>query len=254
MQMMLGRIMNQFDGELAALQHRRQMENFDASPASAALGKFAGFADQIGIPLAGLFRAALESGQTPIGTMVEQLEAGASNEIARIWMHLEGQDNRQKELAARLKSQEARSAYFSAVLHGLRTSDPKKQARLGALTIHSVYLGDMNPENLDDMLRAAVELKDIDVLFLERICHRGASHEKADEDAILMFEEMFQMWRQLGSSQKASESACRGSLARLQSHSLLYSYYGGGYGSSTQYDLLDEGRKFYERLREIAAE
>jgi hypothetical protein len=58
--------MNQFDGELAALEHLRKMEDLDASPVSTALGTFADTAGQLGIPGACLFRSALKSGQTPV--------------------------------------------------------------------------------------------------------------------------------------------------------------------------------------------
>ena len=110
----------------------------------------------------------------------------------------------------------------------------------------------MKPESLDEMMRAVVELKEEDILLLGQICRDYDLHKRSDIDPF-MFEKMFELWRELRSSHKNSESACRGSLARLQAHGLLYAWYGGGYGSSTQYELLDEGRRFYEYLQEIGA-
>ena len=151
---------NQFDGELAALRSRREMESLSTSPVSSVLSEIADVAGEFGVPSAGLFAKALKSGETPVEKVVEQIENGAYVEISRIWKHLEGKDAQLKEFGERLESQEAHSAYVAAVLHGLRTSDPKKQSRIGALTVNCVYTKDLNPESFDDMMRAAVELKD----------------------------------------------------------------------------------------------
>lgn len=250
--------MNQFDGEMAAIRHQREMESLGESKVSVVLSRIGDVGSEFGVPGAGLFAKALKGGQTPVEKVVEQIENGAYKEIARIWMHLEGQDVRQREFESRLQSQEAHGAYLSAILHGLRTSDPKKQVRLGTLTINCIHANETEPETLDDVMRAAVELKDVDILFLGGICRNWGPKTSADGDAPFdtpfMFEKMFEIWQQLESSQRKSESVCRGSLARLQAHGLLYSYYGGGYGSSTQYDLLDEGKKFFERVQEIVDE
>ena len=135
---------NQFDGEMAALQNRREMESLSTSPVSSLLSKIADVAGEFGVPGAGLFAKALKGGQTPIEKVVEQIEAGAYLEIVRIRKHDVEQDARLSEFEVRLRSQEAQSAYLGAVLHGLRTSDPRKHIRLGTLTINCVYANDLN--------------------------------------------------------------------------------------------------------------
>ncbi|MGA2207367.1 MAG: hypothetical protein ABSG10_11625 [Terracidiphilus sp.] len=157
---------NQFDGELAALQHQQEMESLNTSPVSIALSKVADCTSQLGIPVVGLFAKALKSGQTPVEKVVEQLQSGAYVEIVRIGKQLEGQDARLTEFETRLQSQEAQNAYLGAVLHGLRTSDPKKQSRLGALTINCVYTADLEPDDLDQTMRTTVELKNTDIVIL----------------------------------------------------------------------------------------
>jgi len=64
------------------------------------------------------------------------------------------------------RSSRSSSAYLGAILHGLRTSDPRKHIRLGALTINCVYAADLGPENLDGMMQATVELKKKILSFL----------------------------------------------------------------------------------------
>jgi hypothetical protein len=161
---------NQFDGELAALRHQREMESLAASPAiTTVLDTVAGLVEKTGLPGSGLFRKALKNGQTPVETLVDQLEAGALSEIRRIWKCLEGQDERLKEFETRLQSREAQDAYLSAIFHGLRTSDPEKRKRLGLLTINCVLANDLSPESLDETMRASVELNDRDISVLRSL-------------------------------------------------------------------------------------
>jgi hypothetical protein len=57
---------NQFDGELAAIRHQREMESLGMPPVvDKALEATASLAEKLKIPGIGLFRMALKSGQTP---------------------------------------------------------------------------------------------------------------------------------------------------------------------------------------------
>ena len=254
---------DQFDGELPALQHTRKMEALSTSPVSTALSRIADVAGEFGVPGVGLFAKALRSGQTPVEKVVEQLEDGAYAEIARIWKHLEGRDAEFEEFNARLQSREAQSVYFSAALHGLRTSDPNKHLRLGALTINSVYVNDLKPESLDDMMRAAVELKGEDILVLSKICLdqeqimkrfggvNGPEWGKAVDES----------WRQAvarSRSQPTSERKLhnldwKSSLSRLAALGFLISVPTESKADDPHmpYGLLLQGFKFIQRLKEI---
>jgi hypothetical protein len=250
---------NQFDGELAALQSRREMESLSTSSVFPVMSEIADVAGEFGVPGAGLFAKALKSGQTPVEKVVEQIEKGAYAEIARIWKHLEGQDTKLTEFNERLQIQEAKNAYLSAVLHGLRTSDPKKQSCLGALTVNCIYLNDLKPESLDDTMRAAIELKREDVIILgnlyewqnQILSERGMTPQKWHGD-------IQQAQRRLIDSRvlNATEHLTyKSSYARLEALGLIQRETSAGdYGVGYElYVLLMEGKKFYERLQEVGA-
>lgn len=252
---------NMFDGELAALQRSREMESLNTSPVSSALSNIADVISQFGVPGTGLFARALRSGQTPVEKVVEQLENGAYAEIARIWKHLEGLDvnARLKEFEARLQSQEAQSAYLGAVLHGLRTSDRRKHIRLGALTIHCVYANDLEPENLDGMMQATVELKEEDIVLLGSL-YQWQNHILIEKgmNSVKWFGDIQQAHKQFvesGVLNQQDHLKFRSSYMRLESLGLIQeipsitNHYRVGY---ELFALLLEGKKFYERLQEIA--
>jgi len=248
--------MNQFDGELAALQNQRRMEQLHG-PAGVenALDAFASWASQAGLSGMGLFRRALKSGQTPVETLVSQLESAASEEIRRIWEHLKGQEEKLKEFAERLKSQEAQAAFFAAIFHGLRTSDPQKQARLAILTINSVHADAMGSESLDDLMRASVELTDWDIDVLGKmyasqkhlISRHSASHDWSEQVGHLWTE-----WNRTFGLGENQHLKLRSALSRLQSHGLIAeaqtNFVKDGTLARQAFGLLPEGKVFYERL------
>jgi hypothetical protein len=249
---------NQFDGEFAALQSRREMESLSTSSVSSVLIKIADAASEFGVPGAGLFAKALKSGQSPVEKVVEQLENGAFAEIARIWRHLGGRDAEFEEFNARLQSQEAQSAYLGAVLHGLRTSDPRKHIRLGTLTINCVYSNDLEPESLDGTMRAAVELNESDISLLGRIyelqVHVIRDFASSDSDRLHRITEDWTARTKLKTENGGIELAkCRGSVARLQAQAFVQLRTPGFDAGAEIAVLLEDGARFYEHLQEIAA-
>jgi hypothetical protein len=260
--------LNQFDGELAVLRHKRKMDALGESPAvDRVLDITVKLAEKAGLPpFMGLFRKALKLGQPSVEKMIDDLESAAYEEVRRIWERLDGQDERQRGFDARLDSHEAQAAYLSACFHGLRTSDPAKHSRLGRLTINCVFEGDLQPEGLDGMMRAAVELTEHDIEVLGSIYkmqnHLFSPQEMRKEyrwrvDAIrLLWEERWKS-QAFSSYQGSNGLAFNSSCARLQSAGLIASI-----GTKTilqgptmhDFELLPEGKKFHERLQEIAIE
>jgi hypothetical protein len=222
-------------------------------------------ADKLGFPGSGLFRWALKSGQTPVETIVEQLESSAFDEITRLEKRLDGHDEELKEFHERLRSQEAQTAYWAAVFHGMRTSDPAKHERLGALTIRCVYAGDLKPESLDDMMRAVVELGESDLEVLQEIYKMqddlfSPSSLQMDYGSRLnnIRTKWTEWWNHNGVNYRRDQGAVlRRSCTHLQSVGLISSI-GSGHildgPMINDYELLIEGKKFYERLQEIAAD
>ncbi len=254
--------MNQFDGELAALRHQREMDALSESPGvDRVLDVTVKLAEKVGLPpFMGLFRKALKFGQPSIEKMVDDLESAANEEIRRIWERLEGQAERQKEFEARLNSHEAQVAYLSACFHGLRTSDPRNHSRLALLTINCIFMDDLKPESLDDMMRSAAELRDADIDMLGRLYELWKPLLKRVERAKLAtssspnFQNEFQNgWHRFGHSLNPTEQLeYRGSFARLQSHGMIQQVmFSNNEVGREPYVLLEGGAKFYERLRGI---
>lgn len=253
--------MNQFDGELAALRHQREMDSLGQSPGvDLILDGTDKLAETVGLPsLTGLFRKALKLGQPSVEKMVDDLESAAFEEIRRIWKHLEGDSDRQNEFEERLNSQEAQVAYMSACFHGFRTSDPEKHSRLACLTINCVFAGDLKPESLDDIMRAAVELKDADIVLLSKIYDSQRSilkHPSMDRSA--WFQLIQSRWNEFvdsGALDPSKHLTYRSSFSRLESHGLIQKFreISTAAVGLEPYALLEEGKKFYERLQEIAA-
>jgi hypothetical protein len=237
------------------------MEHLNTSPVTSALSTIAEAVEEFGIPGVGLIAKALKSGQTPVEKVVEQLENGAYAEIARIRKDLQGQDARLNEFETRLRSQEAKSAYLGAVLHGLRTSDPRKHIRLGVLTVNCVYADDLEPERLDSMMQAAVELKEEDIVLLGNL-YKWQEHILIEKGMTpdKWFSDIQQAHKQLiesGALKQQDHLRFRSSYMRLESLGLIQeipainNHYGVGF---EVYALLLEGKKFYEHVHEIVVE
>jgi hypothetical protein len=249
---------NQFDGEFAALRHTREMEALGESGGVGLVVDAAiSIGEKFGLPACfGMFRRALKQGQPSAEKMVDDIEAAAFEEVRRIWEHLNGQKKRQEEFEARLHSQEAQTARLSALFHGLRTSDPKKHFRLGRLTINCIFADDLKPESLDDMMRAAVELNEADIVFLERIyAAQILSLNNEELTDARRLEQMIHQWPNEMPAPVGREttlSKYRSSVARLQAHALIqFRTPGSGQGGELVF-LLKDGARFHERFQEIA--
>jgi hypothetical protein len=254
---------NQWNGEFAALQHQREMESLNCSSPlveNIVLAASSG-AEKLGLPINGLIRWALKNGQAPLETIVEQIESSAAAEIARHEKRLDGHDKELKELWETLQSLEAQKAYRAAVFHGMRTSDPAKHAKLGALTINCVFENDLNAESLDGMMRAAVELTEHDVKVLSSVYKMQIhlfSPREIEKEYSWRITEIHSLWdnwwenQSRPSYQGINGMNLNGSFARLQSAGLI-----GSIGTTSilhgstmnDYELLPDGKKFYERLQ-----
>lgn len=252
--------MSQFDGELAALRHQRDMEALgESSITEKMIDGSTVLAEKVGIPFAGFIRKALKSGEIPVEKMIDNLESATYEEVCRIWTYLEGKEKLQEEFALRLDSQEAQTAFMSAVFHGLRTSDPEKHQRLGRLTINCIFMDDLKPESLDDMMRSAVVLTEHDVKVLKSIYEMQVYFFTPTEMAkrynfrIDSIRDRWKMWWDHEGLACLTDggAAFRSSMVRLQLAGLIASI-----GSPSvlhgpiidDYELLMEGKKFYERV------
>ena len=267
--------MNQFDGELAAMKHRRKMEKLHESPAtdqlvdlSSTLGTVStagalipGAAPAMTVvrgltSIVGLFGKALKQGKPTVERTIDDLEAAFNSEIERVWRHFETHAERQQEFENRMQSQEAQTAMLSALFHALRTSDPDKHLRMAHLTVNCIFNGEMSAESLDAVMQATVQLTGADIALLGRICEfeRGIL-ERKNRNSTNMYGEVQSDWGKLvraGVLNDTQQLAYRSSLTRLQSLGFIQQISASQFGIGHEpYMLLEEGLRFYDRVHGI---
>ena len=167
------------------------------------------------------------------------------------------------DLRGRIESLSSDARFVEAIsaltLRAMQTSVRARLRRLARILVNGVRENDLEAERLDDMMRAAVELKDVDVLLLGRLyesqnpmlgwLRKGESPDKWHGD-------IQQVWGTFVSSgilNPQEHLSYRSSFARLESLGLVQQMPGVGlFGVGREiYALLLEGKKFFERLQEI---
>jgi hypothetical protein len=158
----------------------------------------------------------------------------------------------------RINSTEFSSVVANATLHITRTNVENRLKRLANLVVNGVKEGDLEPESLDDMMRAAVELKDADIVLLGKIYgSQGALLGQRGLNPSNWFGQVQSYWNEFvdsGALDASKHLVYRSSFSRLESHGLIQKFreIGTAGVGLEHYALLEEGKKFYERLQEIA--
>lgn len=167
----------------------------------------------------------------------------------------------QKVVNENLSKTEAGEVLANATLHVPRTNVEVRLQRLAHIFSNGVRLGELDPESNDDMMRAAVELKEADVAVLRKIY---------DSQSSLVSQQLLrtgsapgnwhgdiqQVWGDFvsrGGLNPQEHLRYRSSLSRLSSLGLVQQIditntYGVGLDI---YALLIEGKMFCERIQEI---
>lgn len=155
-------------------------------------------------------------------------------------------------------------AIAALALRAMHTSVKDRLKRLARIVVNGVKEKDLEPESLDDMMRAAIELTDADIVLLNTICSSQGSLLERKLDPHSWFNEVQSCWRQFvnpgwnalaipGALDPSSHLVYRSSFSRLESHGLIQKFretHTATVGLEP-YALLEEGKKFYERLQEI---
>lgn len=149
------------------------------------------------------------------------------------------------------------AAAISAVaLRAMHTSVESRLKRLARIVVNGVKEDDLEPELLDDMLRAASELTERDIEILTKVSKTQRSitiYNTSTNDGTINLPR--ELWRALELEKFISldtQMPIRSSLARLQSL---------GFGADIQtmesmwiprFVVTPEGEKFLQRLRDVA--
>lgn len=162
----------------------------------------------------------------------------------------------------RLQSHEFDAAVANATLHITRTNVEARLNRLAHLLANGVRKNDLEPESLDDMMRAAVEIKDADLIMLGKLhqlwkplMDRVDRAKHATSSSPNFHNEIQNVWHNFGRSLNPAEQLeYRGSFARLQSHGMIQQVvFSNNEVGREPYVLLEDGARFYERVQGIAA-
>lgn len=165
-----------------------------------------------------------------------------------------------EQFQRRVESKEFMQYLASGVLQTQRTTQENRLKRMAWIIANSVKENDLDPESGDDMMRAAVELKQTDLFLLRDMFDSESSLSAAislrSEDDIL-FQYWQDYWDQVFPAKYPnwSQRATATGFGRLAALGLIYGAKPTNMGVSpvpTNYRISDEGKKFYERIQEIA--
>jgi len=203
-----------------------------------------------------------------VATLSENLDhLGNATEaaISRVEKNLEAQCVRIDEIERRLNSNDFLEGIKAATLQAQRTKDKKRLERMALILANGVAENDLEPENLDDMMRAAVELTERDILELRVLISRQsvilAQAEKLPMQWYDNIRRHWQSWAIEDGTEfrngKLSYFELNSSRSKLAAFGFIIAIPPVGTTNSPDafpYALLPEGKRFYERIQEIPAE
>lgn len=209
-----------------------------------------------GFGIVDLFR---KLGNSKVNENLDALGQATEDALKRVENTLREHGTGIDEIKTRLDSKEFKDGMASASLQALRTTQEDRLRRMALILANGVKRNDLAPENLDDMMRAAVELKEADLILLGNL-YKWQNH--------ILNEKGMNPTKWYGDIQSAHQNLVnsralnphehlnyRSSYLRLERLGLIQQITsinnldGVGY---ELYALLKEGKKFYESLQEIA--
>ncbi len=268
--------------EVAADNQRRRIEALPNSPVGDAIGNAislagpmlavgpslasSGTSSAMGLVVAGSVVAGLrivdwfrEFGSSKVNENLEALGQATEDALNRVENTLREHGTSIAEIKSRIESPEFKNGMASASLQALRTTQGDRLKRLALILANGVKEGDLGSEVLDDMMRAAVELTDWDVFVLGKMYESQKhllSNHTSSFDWSQQVGHVWVDWNRILNLGEDQHLKVRSALSRLQSVGLVAeaqtNFVKDGSLARQAFGLLPEGKKFYERLQEIA--
>jgi hypothetical protein len=268
--------------EVAADNERRGMEQISKSPVGSVLESavslarpalaaasaivVVGASAGTGLAVAGSVVAGLgivdwfrKLGAEKVNENLESLGQATEDALNRVERALLEHGTSIDELKSRLNSQGFKDGMASASLQALRTAQSNRLKRLALILANGVREDDLGPESLDDMMRAAVELTDWDIFVLGKMYESQKSLLSNRYQSYGWSEQVghiWQDWNRILGVNDEQHLKVRSALSRLQSAGLVAeaqtNFVKDGSLARQAFGLLPDGKKFYERLQEIA--
>ena len=151
-------------------------------------------------------------------------------------------------------------AISALALRAMHTSVKDRLKRFARIVVNGVKEDDLEPESLDDMMRAAVNLKNADIVLLGKVYVSQLTIFRQNVvNPTSWFSQIQHLWTEFvnsGALDASKHLEYRSSFSRLESHGLIQKFreISTAQVGMEHYALLKEGQRFYERLQEIGAE
>jgi len=270
------------ENEVAADNQRRRMDELSTSPVGGVVESAAsavrpalavgsalvagGVSATSGLAVAGSIVAGLgivdwfrKLGSSKVNENLESLGQATEDALNRVESVLREHGASIQEIKARVESAEFKEAMASAALQALRTSQSERLKRMALILANGVKENDLEPESVDDMMRAAVELKEADIILLGKIYESQKTlveQQRRGEAPFIWHQNLQSYWKEFVNSGKLNPQehlTYRSSFSRLESAGFVkWIPVAGDYGVGLEiHGLLFEGKRFYERLQEI---
>lgn len=237
------------ENEVAVDNQMRRAERQNQSPVDRILESAESATNAISLttglaPIGGIAKAfgvarrfTSELGVATLSENLDHLGNATEAALSRVEKKLEARGVRVDEIYGLLNSGEFLEGIKAATLQAQRTKDKKRLERMALILANGVAENDLEPERLDDMMRAAAELSDRDISLLRELCeHPSPINMNEIDKGNADFEERM------------------GSVAKLQAVAFAQLRTPGLDMGANIVAVLPRGKKFYERLQEISTE
>jgi hypothetical protein len=200
----------------------------------------------------GLSKFMMDLGLSTVEENIAFLGKATATALDRIERKLETQGVRVEEIAERYNGLEFTACIEAVVLQTQRTRQKARLIRLASILANSVEADDLNPNTIDDLARAAVELTDWDIQLLNDVRECEAGYSGASGYLFMWWQEY---WGAFAAKYpNRTHRAAAGSLGRLQSFGFIYGAEGTSLAASpvsVLYRLSEDGERFLKRVESL---
>jgi hypothetical protein len=245
------------ENEVAADNQRREFEELSRVPGEKLVTSVKNVISLVpgAGPIAnaiGLSQFMMDKGLSTVEENIAFLGKATAIALDRVERKLGAEGIRLEEIAQRYSGPEFVASIEAAVLQTQRTRQRTRLNRLASILANSVEANSLDPDTIDDLARAAVELNDWDIQLLNDVRECEVTFTDAAGYLFMWWQEY---WRTFPAKYpKRTHRAAAGSLGRLQSFGFIYGAEGTSLAASpvsVLYRLSEDGERFLRRIEAI---
>jgi hypothetical protein len=255
--------MSLFEDEISADSQMREYELLARSPAVSILsGDVADLIIKIGKVVPGFVGGLAKTQEiinkffqlgaaSPSGNL-NHLAVATRLQIVRAQTRLALLEVDLKEIDRRTSGPELQKGIAAATLQSLRTTQEARFKTMALLLGNGLVADDLEPENLDHMIRAAAELNDFDLLLLRDISEGTYLFPPMSSNLFVFWQDYWATFGERYAGKLAPST--RGAFGRLESFGFIYGAQATSMAASpvsVLHVITDEGKLFHQRIQEI---